>query len=70
MTLLEIQVADLREGMTEVDEDVTGLDEDIDFLFDEQVIQDERIFSQEQKSIEIDEEVEGKPWKRKCEPIC
>ena len=59
VTLLEIQVADLREDVAEVDEDVTGLDEDINFLFDEQVIQDERLFSLEQTVFVIDEEVEG-----------
>ena len=53
MALLEIQVA-------EIEGQVTDLDQDVNFLFDEQVIQDERIFSLEQRSIEIDEEVEGK----------
>ena len=53
VSLLEIQVADLREDVTEVDEDVTGLDEDINFLFDEQVIQDERLFSLEQTSLQV-----------------
>ena len=45
VSLLEIQVADL--------------DQDVNFLFDETVIQDERIFNLEQTSIAIDEEVEG-----------
>ena len=35
------------------------LEGDVDFLFDETVIQDERIYDLEQTSIEIDEEVEG-----------
>ena len=52
--------------MWEIEEDVTGLgvdltelEGDVNFLFDETVIQDERIFTLEQTSIEIDEEVEG-----------
>ena len=36
--ILEIQVADI-EGQ------ITDLDQDVNFLFDEQVIQDERLFS-------------------------
>ena len=55
VSLLEVQVADLREDITEVDEDVTRLDEDlnelewyVNFLFDEQVIQDERLLELEQ----------------------
>ena len=60
VSLLEIQVADLREDITEVDEDVTGLDEDlnelegyVNFLFDEQVIQDERLLELEQISLQV-----------------
>ena len=53
VSLLEIQVADI-EGQ------ITDLDQDVNFLFDETVIQDERIFSLEQRFIEVDEEVEGK----------
>ena len=51
MALLEIQVVDL--------------DEDVDFLFDEQIIQDERIFSLEQTSIDITADVEGN-YRRIC----
>ena len=40
IALLELQVADL--------------DEDVDFLFDEQIIQDERLFSLEQETDAID----------------
>ena len=50
--MLELQVADL--------------DEDVDFLFDEQVIQDERLFSLEQTSLgilgeldSVEDELEG-----------
>ena len=51
VALLEIQVVDL--------------DEDVDFLFDEQIIQDERIFSLEQTSIDITADVEGN-YRRIC----
>ena len=44
MTLLEIQV--------------TNLDEDVDFLFDETVIQDERLFSLEQDTDAINTELD------------
>ena len=46
VALLEIQVADL--------------DEDVNFLFDETVIQDERLFSLEEESDVLNEEVEGR----------
>ena len=38
VTLLEVQVADLREDLTVIQGDVVDIDEDVDFLFDEQVI--------------------------------
>ena len=48
----------ILEGQVMVIEDeVTGLDQDINFLFDEQVIQDERLFSLEQTSLGILEEL-------------
>ena len=46
MSLLEIQVTDLEENMAD-------LDQDVNFLFDEQVIQDERLFSLEQTTDSI-----------------
>ena len=39
--------------MAEIEEDVTGLDQDVNFLFEETIIQDERIFNLEQISIGI-----------------
>ena len=45
VSLLEIQVADL--------------DEDVNFLFDEQIIQDERLLNLETETEGIEEEVEG-----------
>ena len=47
VSLLEIQVV-------EIEEDVTGLDLDVNFLFDEQIIQDERLFSLEEETDAID----------------
>ena len=43
MSLLELQVA--------------NLDEDVDFLFDEQVIQNERLFSLEEETEEINDQL-------------
>ena len=50
VTLLEIQVM-------EIEEDLTGLDEDVGFLFDEQAIKDERLFTVEQTTVEITAEL-------------
>ena len=58
-TTIEERVALLEIQVVEIEDDVTGLDQDVNFLFDEQVIQDARIFTLEQTSIEIDEQVEG-----------
>ena len=60
MSLLEVQVADLREDMTVVQAGVVDLDENVDFLFDEQVIQDERLLNLEETSFEIVGELEGR----------
>ena len=66
MTLLELQVADLREDVTVVQGDVADLDQDVNFLFDEQVIQDERLLNLEVATVSInaqlgavDDELEG-----------
>ena len=53
MALLEVQVADLREDVTVVQAAVVELDEDIDFLFDEQVIQDEKLLNLEETSDQV-----------------
>ena len=42
----------------EIEEDVTGLDEDVGFLFDEQVIQDERLLNLETSDIQINEQID------------
>ena len=60
VSLLEVQVADLREDMTVMQTGVGEIDENVDFLFDEQVIQDERLIELEQGINVIDEEVESK----------
>ena len=43
----------IQDDLTEVDERVVLLEGDVNFLFDEQVIQDERLFSLEQTSLGI-----------------
>ena len=64
--MLETQVVAIEEDLTGLDEDVFGLrvdltelEGDVNFLFDETVIQDERLFSLEEESDAINEEVEG-----------
>ena len=57
---IEERVGILETQVVEIEEDIADLDQDVNFLFDETVIQDERLFSLEQASIEINEEVEGK----------
>ena len=47
-------MVELQEDLTEVDEDVTLLEGDVNFLFDEMVIQDERIHNLEQDNDVID----------------
>ena len=53
VSLLEIQVSDLREDVTVVQGGVVELDQDVDFLFGEQLIQDERLLELEQTSVEV-----------------
>ena len=52
VALLEIQVTDLVQN-------VADLDQDVNFLFDEQITQDERLFNLEQSFFMLDEDVEG-----------
>ena len=49
----------LEERVALLELQVVDLDEDVDFLFDKQIIQDERIFSLEQTSIETTAAVES-----------
>ena len=69
MSLLEIQVI-------EIEEDLDELDQDVNFLFDDQVIQNERIFELETTSdhvtielARINEDVEGMSNLQKNCPI-
>ena len=52
VALLEIQVV-------EIEEDVTGLDQDVNFLFEEQIIQDERLLNLEEEINIMDDELES-----------
>ena len=53
---------EIEEDVTGLEADFTDLEGDIDFLFDEQVIQEERLFSLEQTVFVLDEDVEGNCW--------
>ena len=59
MTVLEIQVVEIEEDITGLGVDLTELDENMDFLFDEQIIQDKRLLNLEEETSVINEEVEG-----------
>ena len=66
VAILEGQVVEIEEDLSGIEEDVMilgvgleGLSEDVDFLFDEQVIQDERLLSLEQENDVIDDELES-----------
>ena len=61
-TTIEERVTILESQMVEIEKDLTTLDEDVDFLFDDQIIQDERLFSLETETDEIEEEIES-IWK-------
>ena len=50
-------MSDIREDITEINEDVTGLDQNVNFLFDEQIIQDQRLFALETEKEEIEEDI-------------
>ena len=43
----------MREDLTTTDETVADLDKDVNFLFDEQVIQDERLLNVEETSDQV-----------------
>ena len=60
VTILESQVVEIEEDITVLGVGLAGLSEDVEFLFDDQVIQDERIFTLEQTSIETSNAVDGK----------
>ena len=53
-TTIEERVALLEIQVIEIEEDVSDLDQDVNFLFDEQVIQDEKLLNLEQETEEIE----------------
>ena len=59
VALLEIQVVEIEEDLTGLGVGLTEVDENVDLLFDEQVIQDERILGLEQENDVIDDALEG-----------
>ena len=59
VALLEIQVEQIQDDVTGLSVGLTEVDENVDFLFDEQVIQDERLLNLETETEGIEEEVEG-----------
>ena len=58
MALLEIQVDEIEEDIIITRVDLTELEGDVNFLFDEQIIQDERLFTLEQTTDAINTELE------------
>ena len=59
VSLLELQVIDIQQDVTALGVDLVELEGDVNFLFDETVIQDERLFQLETETETIKEEVEG-----------
>ena len=53
VSVLEMQVVEIEEDVTGLEVDITELDGNVDFLFDEQVIQDERLLELEQISLQV-----------------
>ena len=65
-------MSEVMEDLATTDENVADLDQDVNFLFDEQIIQDERLFSLEQTADDVDdtldlvnEEIDSKSYGRK-----
>ena len=55
-----MQNATIEERVSLLELQVENLDEDVDFLFDETVIQDQRLFSLEQETEEIEDDIVSK----------
>ena len=53
-------MSDVREDLVTTDENVADLDQDVNFLFDEQVIQDERLLSLENRMLDVENNVDGR----------
>ena len=58
-TTIEERVALLEIQVMEIEEDVSDLDQDVNFLFDEQVIQDEKLLDLEQETEVIEQNIVG-----------
>ena len=54
---IEERVTILEAQVVEIEENIADLDQDVNFLFDEQVIQDERLLNLETETEEIDEQL-------------
>ena len=53
VALLEIQVVEIKEDVAGLEVDLTELEGDVNFLFDEQGIQDERLQELKQISLQV-----------------
>ena len=56
---IEERVAVLEGQVVVIQDEVSDIETDVDFLFDEQIIQDERLLNLEEETSVINEEVEG-----------
>ena len=52
-------MANIEDDVADLGGDVADVEDFIDFLFDEQVIQDERIYSSEQRLLQVETEAEN-----------
>ena len=59
VALLEIQVDEMEDDIIIIRVDLTELEGDVNFLFDDQEMQDERLFSLEQETDAIDRQLDG-----------
>ena len=57
--MLEIQMAQVEDDIDGLSVDLLELEGDVDFLFDDQLIQDQRIFNVEEESSVLSENVQG-----------
>ena len=57
--MLEIQMVQAEDDIDNLGLDLTELEGDVDFLFDDQLIQNQRIFNLEEESSVLNEDVQG-----------
>ena len=57
--MLEIQMVQAENDIDNLELDLTELEGDVDFLFDDQLIQNQRIFNLEEESSVLNEDVQG-----------